>query len=235
MSAINAFHDRDERFAYLACDGAVFSYIDGTVIELAGKAFAFPEHNIVIAMTGPNFGKDIAEYALGQQTFNQHDTLRHIRDAYMAVRERLREAAPEREATGGNDLTLVAAIYLGGESRSAIYRMASNKNAIGDFAIDEWHEIPGVFIPGVAPDYLIARGLHIEDAVTDTRELLRTQRHFKFETINGGVAVGGTCKLYRVGPDGIRAWDVLQFADPVGELPSLTDSGTDILTEAALN
>lgn len=234
MSAINAFHDRDARFAYLACDGAVFSYLDGTVIELTGKAFMFPEHKIVLAMTGPNFGNDIAEYARSQQSFNQHDTLRHIRDAYMVVRERLREAAPEREATGGNDLTLVAAIYLGGESRPAIYRMASNKNAIGDFAVDEWHEIPGVFIPGVAPDYLIARGLHIEDAVTDTRELFRTQRKFKFETI-GGVAVGGTCTLYRVGPDGIRAWDVLQFADRVGELPSLTESGTDILTEAAPN
>lgn len=233
MTAINAFHDRDGRFAYLACDGAVFSYDDGTVTNLIAKAFAFPAHKIVLAISGPNFAKDIADYATSQPTNNQHDTLRHVHDAYVAVRERCRHDAPEREETGGNDLTIVAAVYLDGESRPVIYRMSSNKEAIGDFRVDEWHEMPGVFIPGVAPEYLIDRGLHIEDAVTDTRELLRTQRKFKFETI-GGVAVGGTCTLYRVGPDGIRAWDVLQFADRMGELPSLTESGTDILSEAKI-
>ena len=40
--------------------------------------------------------------------------------------------------------------------------------------------------------------------------------------------VGGTCSLYRVGPNGIEAWDILEFADKVGTVADIADTGFDL-------
>lgn len=46
--------------------------------------------------------------------------------------------------------------------------------------------------------------------------------------IVAAVAVGGTCSLYRVGPDGINAWDILGFAAKVGVVADIADPGDNI-------
>ena len=47
-------------------------------------------------------------------------------------------------------------------------------------------------------------------------------------------AVGGTCSLYRVGPDGIEAWDILEFADKVGTIADISHGGVNILRPVAI-
>ena len=46
--------------------------------------------------------------------------------------------------------------------------------------------------------------------------------------------MGGTCSLYRVGPDGIEAWDILEFADKVGAVADISGTGVDLLRPVAI-
>ena len=235
MTAINAFYDRDDRFAYIASDGAVFSYADGTVTALGGKVSLYRDHRIAWAFAGPEIISYIVAEVENQLADNllvsQADLLKAMETAFQLCRKKIAIGAPEREATGGNDMTVIAAVYLESEARPAIYRIASNPAAIDGQPVNQWHEIEGVFIPSRVPAYIADRGYWIDDAVADSRALFRAQRHHDFEGMHSAPCVGGTCSLYRVGPDGIKAWDILQFADKVGERADISDTGNDVLRD----
>ena len=195
MSAINAFFDRDDRVAYIASDGAAFSYADGTVTRFGGKVSLFPEYRVAWALAGPEIIGYISAYVESQLILDQADLLRVMEKAFQLCRKNIAIGAPERETTGGNDMTMVATVYLEAEARPAIYRIASNPAAIDGQPVNRWHEIEGVFVPSRIPAYIADRGAWIDDAVADSRALFREQRHHDFEGMHGAPCVGGTCSL----------------------------------------
>jgi hypothetical protein len=229
MTAINAFFTYDEMFAYLACDGAAFNYADGKVTALGSKVSMFPEYGIVWAMAGPNLSAYIAEHVCQGAPLDQRGVLRLMQEAFIECRSAMKLGKPEGEASFVNDMTIIAAVYLEGEARPAIYRIASCDKAMPDCPVNEWHEIEGTIQPPEVPAYIKDRGMFLDDAVTDCRAVFRAQRHAAFPGMNGAVAVAGTCQLYRVGPDGIKAWDILDFGEQIGDRANLVDQGTDVL------
>lgn len=234
MTAINAFHDVDTRIAYLACDGAKYSYVDGKVIELGGKIIALPKHGIVAALAGPDLINEIIQIIDGSAQNNQREALESIRLAFLTARAAMYEAKPLGEAGILNEMVLIAAVYLHGEARAAIMRLSTFEGANGDDLVPRWHEIEGTFIPSTVPHYIADRGMYVDEPVTDCRALFREQRHHEFEGLQGAPGVGGTCTLYRVGPDGINATDILKFADKVGEIADIADTGADLLRPVSI-
>jgi hypothetical protein len=229
MTAINAFYDRDDRYAYLASDGAAFSYDDGTVVSLGGKITVFPEFRIALAFTGPNIGGEIVSHVCQQPIIGQTHALQLLQDAMLSARKGMAKGKPAGEISGINDIRAIAVVYLEAEKRPAIYSFVTNPAASPGCPVNRWHEIEGVFVPSEVPAYIAERGMYVDDAVHDCRALFRAQRHHNFEGMHCAPAVGGTCSLYRVGPDGIKAWDILEFADKVGAVADIADTGTDAL------
>lgn len=229
MTAINAFFTPDDMFAYLATDGAAFSYADGTVTALGSKVSLFPEYRIAWAMAGPNIGAYIVEHVCKSWPMDQDDVLRLMQEAFIKCRKEMKRGKPDGEASNANDLTMIAAVYLEAEARPAIFRIASNRAAMPQCPVNKWHEIEGTIQPPEVPAYIKDRGMWLDHAVNDCRAVFRAQRHAKFPGMNGAVGVAGTCQLYRVGPDGIKAWDILEFADKVGAVADIADTGVDVL------
>lgn len=151
MSAINAFYDRDDCVAYLATDGAAFSYANGTVEALGGKASLFPQFNIALAMTGPNFAAEIVAHVCRQLPLDQADILRHLQETVVLARHGMAQGKPEGELSGVNDLTMVAAVFLETEKRPALFRIDTRPASFTGLIPNRWHEIEGVFIPSTAP------------------------------------------------------------------------------------
>jgi hypothetical protein len=229
MTAINAFYDQDDRFVYLASDGAAFSYVDGTITTLGSKISIFPKYKIAFAMAGPNISAELVADVCRQLPVTQAEVLQYLEASAVIARHGMAKGKPEGEKTGVNDIAIVAAVCLETEKRPALFRLDTRPEKLTGFAPNRWHEIEGVFIPSIVPNYIAERGMYVLDAVTDTRALFRAQRHHDFEGMHGAPAVGGTCQIYRVGSDGIKAWDILQFADKPGEIANISDTGADLL------
>lgn len=229
MTAINAFYLEDPRYVYLACDGAKYSYDDGAVTELGGKVISLPKHGIVAALAGPNLGNEIAEAVRVANPLDQREALELFRLAFLTARLAISNANSLGDATGTNEMVLIAAVYLKDEARPSILSISTHEGANGNELVPQWREIEGVLIPSKVPDYITDRGAYLLDAVTDCRALFRAQRHHDFEGMHGAPAVGGTCQLYRIGADGISGWDILEFNDRVGAVADIADTGQDVL------
>lgn len=230
MSALNAFYTQDEEFAYLLTDGASFSYKDGTVASLGTKVAAFPKFKIAFAMSGPLIINHIMAYVQERKGKTQSDIMAHLSDTFREARHGMAVGKPEGESTGANDMTMLAIVYLDAEQRPAIYRVDSRPQEVSGQMPFVWHEIDGVFIPPSVSPAIEERGGWIADAINDGRDLLRAQRKYEIETLPGGVVgVGGTCTLSRVGPDGIKVCEILDFEDQIGVRASVSNSGVDAL------
>lgn len=227
MTAINAFFDSDG-FAYLGADGAAYSYDDGKITDLRSKVFAFPKYGFVAAFTGPDIGQHVADIIHDEAPEDQQAALELMRLALLTCRVAMLHAKPEGEDSVVNDMVAVAAIYLEHKAEAAIWSLSTHEGANVEGEVPQWRDITGVFIPSTVPPYIAARG-YVSDPVTDCRALFRAQRYHDFEGMHGAPAVGGTCSLYRVGPDGIMAWDILEFADSVGAVADISDTGVDTL------
>lgn len=227
MTAINAFFDSDG-FVYLGSDGAVYSYDDGRLIDLRSKVFAFPRYGFAAAFTGPDIGRQVVKLIHEEAPKDQHAALELMRLGLLTCRAAMHQAKPDGEDSVVNDMVAIAAIYLEHKAETAIWSLSTHAGANVEGEAPKWRDITGVFIPSTVPPYIAARG-YVSDPVTDTRALFRAQRHHDFEGMHGAPAVGGTCSLYRVGPDGITAWDILEFADKVGQIADIADTGVDIL------
>ena len=232
MTAINAFFDSDG-FVYLGADGAVYSYDDGKITDLRSKVFAFPKYGFVAAFTGPDIGRQVVELIHDAAPEDQQAALELMRLCVLTCRAAMIQAKPEGEDSVVNDMVAVAGIYLEHKAETAIWSLSTHEGANAAGEAPEWRDITGVFIPSTVPPYIAARG-YVSDSVTDTRALFRAQRHHDFEGMHGAPAVGGTCSLYRVGPDGIKAWDILEFANKVGTIADISHGGVNILRPVAI-
>lgn len=228
MTAVNAFRDENQ-FAYIASDGAAFSYTDGTVMTLGGKVSLFPEYRMAWAMTGPNLSAYIVAEVSNHPIATQSDLLDAMEKAFRLCRKNIAFGAPDREVTGGNDMTLIAALWHEIEERPAIYRIASNKDVMPEHPANKWHEIGGCFTPKNAPQHISETGLDLADLIPECRAMFRVQRHHDFGTPNGGICVGGTCSVYGISREGIQGGEILEFGDTVGSLPDISDTGVDVM------
>jgi hypothetical protein len=229
MTAINAFFDSNS-FAYLGADGAVYSYDDGKITDLRSKVFAFPKYGFVAAFTGPDIGQHVADIIHDEAPEDQQAALELMRLALLTCRAAMLHAKPEGEDSVVNDMVAVAAIYLEHKAEAAIWSLSTHEGANVEGEAPKWCDITGVFIPSTVPPYIAARG-YVSDPVTDSRALFRAQRHHEFEGMHGAPAVGGTCSLYRVGPDGIMVQDILDFGDEIGKRADIYALGRDLLKD----
>lgn len=226
MTAINAFQDED--FAYLACDSAYVDYGSGKVALLGFKMFAFNDHRVVVALAGAGLLPNIMVDVSNDLNIDQGDLLKSLERNFLKARKEAVINRPQHEETGLNEITMIATCYLEREARPAILRISSSDATLPGQPVNRWHEMDGFHFPGDYPADTLKHAW-VDDPIADSRALFRAQRKSAYPGIARGSGMGGTCTVMRVGRDAVDGWDILEFADKVGAVADIADTGVDVL------